>query len=912
MQTLILHLLEPHPSYPEDTMFISRDRIPPACRHSLTRSLTVYIVLSITPIVSALPIAEDSPLRNLTQEYCISCHNPDKQKGKLDLESILDADMADHFEVWDEVAWMLREREMPPEDEEDVPRPTEAEYDLVTSWLESSLGDITPEDHSEAVISSQLAVVDTYCISCHNEEEKEGNMSLEKIHDKDVLHHSELWEKIITRLESRQMPPPDRKRPSEATYEAVITNLTSTLDSAAKANPNPGRTDTFRRLNRTEYQNSIRDLLGVQIDAGDFLPQDEESHGFDNVTVGSLSPSLLDRYITAAQKVSRLAVGAPNDLPAGATFRMPADYTQEKHIEGLPLGTRGGALINYTFPQDGEYEIEVRLTRDRNEHVEGLHENHEMEVLLNKEVIKTFTIERPKDRRVHNEVDKHLVLRTHIEAGPQDLGVTFLKNPYSLSENRRQPFEAAFNYHRHPRRSPAVYQISITGPFNGQGATSTPSRDKIFIDYPENPAEEDEVARTIIANLQKRAYRRPITEQDIERGFKFYQETAEQEGFEAGVEAAVSSILVNPEFIFRIERDPKHAHPGEPYKISDLELANRLSFFLWSSIPDEALLNAAIDGSLSSPDVLEAQTRRMLSDPKAFNLVENFATQWLHLRNLESIVPDLRLYPDYDDNLRQAFRKETELFIESVLKEDRSVMDLLKADYTFLNERLAHHYNIPNVFGSRFRRVQLDADHQRGGLLRQGSVLTVTSYATRTSPVIRGNWILENVLGTPPPPPPPDVPALEDNSVDQSLPMRERLAEHRANPACAGCHNLMDPVGFALENYDAIGQWREFENGTMVDVSGGLPDGRTFEGIGPLEDGLLDRPELFVRTISQKLLTFALGRGVEVYDAPAVRKIVNDAESDDYRFSSVILGVVNSIPFQMRTTLEEEFASTQP
>lgn len=860
----------------------------------------------------ALPIADDSPLRTLTKEYCISCHNPDKKKGKLDLETIMNSDMAEHFEVWDEVAWMLREREMPPEDEEDAPRPSEKEYNLVVDWLETSLKEIAPEGHTETVISSKLAVVDTYCISCHNAEEKEGNMNLEDVRDEDILPHSELWEKIITRLESRQMPPPDRKRPSEETYEAVIANLTSTLDEASNKNPNPGRTDTFRRLNRTEYQNSIRDLLGVQIDASDLLPKDEESHGFDNVTVGTLSPSLLDRYISAAQKVSRLAVGAPNDSPTGATFRMPADYTQEKHIEGLPLGTRGGALINYTFPQDGTYEIEIRLTRDRNEHVEGLFEAHDIEVLLDKEVVKTFTVERPRGRRDHNEVDKHLVLRAEFEAGPHDLGVTFLKNPNSLSVNRRQPFESAFNYHRHPRQSPAVYQISITGPFNGTGATSTPSRDKIFIDYPEHQGEEDSTARAIIANLQKRAYRRPVTDRDIDRGFEFYKDTAKSEGFEAGIEAAVSSILVNPEFIFRIERDPSQAKPGVPYKITNLELANRLSFFLWSSIPDEELLDAAIEGSLSNPNILEAQTRRMLSDPKAINLVENFATQWLHLRNLEAIVPDLRLYPDFDDNLRQAFRKETELFFESVLSEDRSIMDLLKADYTYLNERLAHHYNIPNVFGSRFRRVQLDPEHQRGGLLRQGSVLTVTSYATRTSPVIRGNWILENVLGTPPPPPPPDVPALEDNSVDQSLPMRERLAEHRANPACAGCHNLMDPVGFALENYDAIGQWREFENGASVDVSGGLPDGSIFEGVGPLEEGLLERPELFVRTISQKLLTFALGRGVEVYDAPAIRKIVKDAESDDYRFSSVILGVVNSVPFQMRATLEEEFTSTQP
>ncbi len=853
----------------------------------------------------------ESPLKNLVSQYCISCHNPEERKGKLDLESILEVDLSQHIEVWDEVAWMLREREMPPEDEPDEPRPSEAEYETSVNWLDRALENLHAGDHSSVAISSKLAVVDKFCISCHNPQERKGDMDLEAIRFDDVLQHAEIWENVITRLQSRQMPPPDRKRPNEATYEALVANLSNTLDEAANQNPQPGRTETFRRLNRTEYQNAIRDLLALEIDAANLLPKDEESFGFDNVTVGTLSPSLLDRYISAAQKVSRLAVGASHDKPRGDTFRMPADYTQEKHVEGLPLGTRGGTLLPYTFAQDGEYEIEIRLMRDRNEHVEGLRGPHEMEILLDKEIVQRFTIELPTDRQDHSAVDKHLKTRIFVKAGPRNLGVTFLKYTFSLSENKRQPFEAHFNYHRHPRLSPAVYQISITGPYRGQGADRTPSREKIFIRYPKKPGEEETVAREILANLMRRAYRRPISEVDLRRPMSFYREEAKGAGFEAGIETALSSILVNPEFIFRIEREPDHVKPGRAYRISDLELATRLSFFIWSSIPDDELLAEAIEGNLSQPDVLEKQVRRMLADGRSSNLVNNFAGQWLHLRNLESIVPDLRLFPDFDDNLRQAFRRETELFIESVLREDRSVLDLLKANYTYLNERLAHHYGIPHIFGSRFRRVELDPSFKRGGLLRQGSILTVTSYATRTSPVIRGNWVLENIIGTPPPPPLPDVPALDENRVDASLSVRKRLEMHRANPACATCHNLMDPIGFALENFDATGRWRDFENGEALDVSGGLPDGSVFEGVANLEDGLRERPELFVRTLSQKLLTFALGRGVEFYDAPAIRDIVREAKANEYRFSSIILGITQSVPFQMRTKLEEEYASTR-
>ena len=749
-----------------------------------------------------------------------------------------------------------------------------------------------------------LELVENYCVGCHNSEKKKGELDLESLFEEDVRLHPEVWENVITRLHSRQMPPPDRKRPDEETYDVVLDWLIGNLDAHAASDPKAGRVETFRRLNRTEYQNAIRDLLGVEVDAAALLPKDQESFGFDNVTVGTLSPSLLDRYISAAQKISRLAIGTPLSKPGGDTFRIRPDYTQEKHIEGLPIGTRGGSLFSYTFPQDGEYEIEVLLSRDRNEHVEGLKGTHEMEILIDRALIEKFTVKRPNGNRNHSTVDKHLKTRTFVRAGPRKVGVTFPLQSSSLLENKRQPFEASFNLHRHPRRSPAVYQVSITGPFDAKGAGTTPSRERIFIRKPSNAGEEEPIAREILANLMKRAFRRAISDSDLIKPVAFYREAAHEDGFEAGIESALTSILVSPEFLFRIEKEPAVVPPGTAYRISDLELATRLSFFIWSSLPDIELLDLAVAGNLSRSDVLETQVRRMLADERSSSLVHNFASQWLHLRNLDSVTPDLRRYPDFDDNLRQAFRKETELFVESVLREDRSVLDLLKSDHTFLNERLARHYGIPSIIGSRFRRVDLDPKYHRGGLLRQGSILTVTSYATRTSPVIRGNWVLDNIIGTPPPPPPADVPSLDENKVDANLSMRERLAKHRANPACASCHNLMDPVGFSLENFDAVGRWREFENGAAIDASGGLPDGSVFEGITNLENGLLERPELFVHTLSEKLLTFALGRGVEAYDAPAIRQIVRKAQENGFRFSSIILGITESVPFQMREKLK--------
>ncbi len=746
------------------------------------------------------------------------------------------------------------------------------------------------------------SAVGHYCLECHDGEVKKGNLDLGKLLADELQPHSDAWERVVRKLAARQMPPVGKDRPAEKEFESLVATLGSSLDKAAAKTPNPGRTDTFRRLNRTEYQNAIRDLLGLEIDAAALLPKDDASHGFDNVTVGDLSPTLLNRYISAAEKISRLAVGAPMNKPNGDTVRLKPDRTQEEHVEGLPLGTRGGTLIHHTFPRDGEYEIQVRLTRDRNEVVEGLHETHELEVLLDRAIAAQFKVGPPKGDRDFEKVDAHLKARVLVKAGAHGIGVAFLKNPSELVETKREPFQARYNMHRHPRLTPAIYQVSITGPYASKEAGDTLSRRKLFVSYPTKPAEEDACAERILSSFVRKAYRRPVTVADLAKPLEFYREARAAGGFEAGIGSAVSAVLVGPEFLFRIERDPADLAPATAYRISDVALASRLSFFLWSSLPDDELLAVAERGDLHRPKVLEKQVRRLLADPRAGSLVENFAAQWLYLRNLDSFTPDLRLFPDFDDNLREAFRRETELHFEALLREDRNVLDLLKTDHTFLNERLAKHYGIPNVYGSQFRRVALGPDSHRGGLLRQGSVLTVTSYATRTSPVIRGHWILGNLLGTPPPPPPANVPNLKENTVSDALPMRARLAAHRANAACASCHNLMDPVGFSLENFDAIGRWRVAEDGVPVDASGGFPDGSKFTGVGGLEAGLLRHPELFVGTMTEKLLTFALGRGIEEPDAPAVRKIVHDAKGDGYRFSSVIIGIVNSTPFTLRKT----------
>jgi mono/diheme cytochrome c family protein len=740
------------------------------------------------------------------------------------------------------------------------------------------------------------ALARKYCVGCHNAQTKSPELALEKLTAQPVAANPKEWEKAVRKLRARQMPPAGAPRPDEETYRAWVSTLETALDAAFQARPDPGRTDTFRRLTRTEYQNAVRDLLAVTTDVSALLPADETSHGFDNITVGDLSPTLLERYLSAARKVSRLAVGAPIKSPGGDSILLPPDLTQEEHFEGLPLGTRGGTTFRYTFPLDATYEIQIRLQRDRNEHVEGLYQPQQVELLLDGERVKLFTVEPPPPGKDHSGVDRHMNVRLPVKAGPRTIAVAFPKRASVLLETERQPYQAHFNMDRHPRINTALFSVTINGPYEALGAGSTPSRRRIFVCREQT----DECAERIFSRLVRLAYRRPASPADIQAPMKFYREARASGDFESGIEMGLRSILVSPEFLFRIEQDPPGMAPGSAYRVSGIQLASRLSFFLWSSIPDEELLWAAERNELHKADVLEKHVRRMLADRRSAALVNNFADQWLHLRNLASMTPDMRLFPDFDENLRQAFRKETRMLFESIMREDRSVLDLLRPGYTFVNERLARHYGIPGVYGSRFRRVTHEG---RGGLLRHGSVLTVTSYATRTSPVIRGKWVLDNLIGVPPPPPPAAVPALKENQgVGKVLPVRERLAEHRDNPACSGCHQLMDPVGFALERYDAVGRWRELEDGLPIDSSGALPDGSTFDGVDGLEKALLARPELIASTFTEKLLTYALGRGVEYYDAPAVRKVIREAAAKDYRFSAVVIGIVNSVPFQGRRT----------
>lgn len=702
------------------------------------------------------------------------------------------------------------------------------------------------------------AALERFCISCHDADAKKGGVNLDAILSEDIGKHAETWEAVVKQLNARHMPPIGKKRPDEQGYNELIAALTKELDAQPTlriAGP------TFRRLTRTEYQNAVRDLLAVEFDAKAAFPTDEISHGFDNVTVGDLPPALLDRYIAAAQKIARQAVGTSTESEITAA-RVRPDITQEYHVPGLPLGTRGGVLVKQVFTQSGEYEVQVRLQRDRNEQVEGMNGQHQLQILLDREVKGEFTVQPAKDKN-YEKIDAHLKARFHVPSGQHDLGVTFLPNGSPVLERLRQPYKSSYNLHRHPRLNPAVYQVTITGPLKAEGAGDTPSRRLIF-------AESKTDAVAILKPILRRAWRREVTEADLERLMPFVREAA---SLEKGIESALAALLVSREFLFRTEE-----------KGDDAALASKLAFFLWSSLPDDELLS-------QHPLDVEAQARRMLRDPRAKSLVTNFADQWLYLRNLEAITPDARLFPDFDHNLRESLRTETSLLLTDVIQNDRSVLALLRTDRTWLDERLAAHYGIPHVHGSRFREVKLTPEMQRGGLLRQGSIQTVTSYATRTSPVIRGHWILKNLLATEPPPPPPNVPAL-DGVISENLPIRERLAKHREMAACASCHNLMDPVGFALENYDAIGRWR-----AEADARGGFADGSEFEGVAGLEETLLKRPELFVTALTEKLMVYALGRGLEASDRPTVRKIVRRAKAADWKFSEILVGIVTSPVF---------------
>lgn len=779
---------------------------------------------------------------------------------------------------------------------------------------------------SRSLLASDTAaiekIVKSSCSNCHSGKTPEGQFSTEHLSlDNDAFLSEQLdvgpWEKMLRKMRAGQMPPRSENVDPDLVLKATQ-EMDLLLDERADRFPFAASSG-LRRLTRTEYQNAIRDLLGLQIDATSLLPKDESSHGFDNVTVSELSPVFIGRAVTAAQQISRTALGNTGVGPTGVTIRIPANRTQETHVEGLPLGTRGGTLFQHHFLQDGTYEFQIRLARDRDEKIEGLNKSAELDVLLDKQLVHRFQIDKPKSAQDHTLVDAHLTTRLTISAGPHAVGVTFPQTSESLLEYRKQPFEAAYNHHRHPRIHPAVFEVTIVGPLDASTGLipETSVTRRLFGDLPLNPNadQRDQVAREVLTRLARLAYRRPLDSEDI-RSFTHYYESASHNGFAAGMELAIASILVNPNFLLRVEgtEDAATEDAGKTQsskndnsiqrqvvQVSDFDLASRLSFFLWSSPPDDAILKLAESKQLSQPSVLKSQVQRMLRDPRAESLVTNFANQWLYLRNLDSLNPDLRLYTDFDDNLRQAMRQETECLMREIIQEDLSVLGLLESNHTYLNQRLAAHYEISGVLGSHMRRVELPPTSHRGGILRHASILSITSYATRTSPTIRGNWLLKNIVGTPPPPPPPNVPALKEAEDSRPLTTRQRLAAHRDNPACASCHNLIDPVGFALENYDALGRWRSFEQDQPIDPSGQLPDGNSASTVEEIERNLLQRPEVFVGTMTEKLITYGLGRGLEPQDGPCVRRIVRQAALNDYRFSTLIESIVSSPIFQTRT-----------
>ena len=776
-------------------------------------------------------------------------------------------------------------------------------------------------NRSQPPVPAGRALLNRYCVTCHNERLRTAELLLDKIDVENVEREAEVWEKVVRKLRTGAMPPAGRRRPDQASYDSFATYLETKLDRAAVAKPNPGN-PVIHRLNRVEYANAIRDLLAIDPDAVDIrslLPPDESTHGFDNIASAlSVSPLLLERYLTAARKIARLAVGDPAVRPVLRTYRAPKFLRQESRMsQDLPFGSRGGMAIRHYFPADGEYTIKVLLQRNEREYVRGLTEPHELEVRLDGARLNLWTVGGEHKGRSaglfsgggHGDpaqeeyerfgADAGLEVRTPVQAGMHLVGISFRRES-AMPEGPRPIRWTHKEFTVFKGGDPAVDKITIGGPYETRGVGETPSRRRIFVCRPTSTRDEEPCAGRILSTLAHRAYRRPLTDDDMATLLGFYKNGRDKGDFDAGIGAALERILLGPEFLFRVERDPANVAPDTAYDISDLDLASRLSFFLWSSIPDDQLLNLAEEGKLKNPVVLEQQVRRMLADPRSKTLTQNFGGQWLHLRNLRAVNPDPDVFPYFDENLREAMEQETELFFESIAREDRSVLDLLNADYTFLNERLARHYGIPNVNGSHFRRVKV-SDENRRGLLGQSSILTVTSYANRTAPTLRGKWVLDNILAAPPPAPPAVVPALEDTVADgKVLTVREQMEQHRANPACAVCHMAMDPLGFALENFDGIGRWRTTDGKTPIDSSGVLPDGSQFRGPAELRKVLLSKREQFVITVTEKLLTYALGRGLEYYDAPVVRQIMREAAPNDYRWSSFILGVVRSTPFQMR------------
>ena len=790
-------------------------------------------------------------------------------------------------------------------------------------------------------VSPQRALLDQYCVSCHNQAmvnstPVEGEnllftqlrglgMTLDKENVDDVSENPEVWEKVVRKLRVGVMPPPDNPRPGHEDYSEFRYWLEEQLDQANAEKVNPGRTQSFHRLNQAEYQTVIGQLLGLKLDVEELIPADPpDRNGFDNnAEVLSLSPVLMERYVSAAHKIAELAVGATPLGMSIKSYEVPLNLIQNDRLDDqLPFGSRGGAAVTHNFPVDGLYRIKVKLQTNYVDFVRGYDQPHQIEVSLDGERIDVFEFGgdapgMPAPYSFAGNIrgsddweefmmaiaDEGFELEIPVQAGPRVIGATFPREIWE-AEGIDQP--RLFGYHlavtELPDSNPALGSVSIEGPIESQGPGLTPSREIIFSCIPEDYDAERGCAKEILTGLARKAYRRPLTEDDWLELSEFFESGFKEEGFDKGIQLALERILVAPDFLWRIQQDPAGLLPGESYEITDVELASRLSFFLWSGGPDEELLSLAENGRLRESGILKSQVTRMMDDPKAEAFIKNFIGQWLYLRNLDNVYPLPSAFPEFDDNLRESFKQETELFFDEQIREDHSLLDLFTANYSFLNERLADHYGVQGIYGNHFRKVSLDG-HKRGGLLGHGSLMTVTSYPNRTSVVLRGKFVLDNLLGSPPPEPPPNVPALEESSqTGKQLTMREAMAQHRENPACRVCHAAMDPIGFSLENYDAVGKWRDMFAGVDVDASGLLPDGAAFNGRKGLENLILDRPTDFVATVTEKLLTYALGRGVEYYDMPTVRSIVRQSEQEDFSWSSLILGVVKSAPFQMRRT----------
>lgn len=760
------------------------------------------------------------------------------------------------------------------------------------------------------------ALLDQYCVTCHNQRLKTGNLVLATVDLNNVGAHAESLEKVVRKLRMGQMPPDGSRRPDEATLKTFVASLEAALDRAGAAAPNPGRVAS-RRLNRAEYVNAVYDLLGLQVDGTELLPSDMAGFGFDNnAEVLSITPALMTRYISAATKISRTAMASPDNRPVTQVYKVGFERRDQRAGDDLPFATRGGLAVHHTFPLDGEYVLALRLKRNGTvSTIDGIEQDqHDIEVRVDHALVKRFQIggkfkgpdpgvliavseDDVEGQKLHDyrmNADKVLEVRLPIAAGTRLVSAAFTESAPAPSK-----MPMVRNFGEREGALPGIDLLSVSGPFDGKATTDTTIRQRIVTCRPATPRDEDRCARKILSPLMRRAYRRPVTEADIQPLVNIYRAGRTTRDFDAGIERALEALLSSPKFLLRVEHEASGLAPGTPYRLTDLELASRLSFFLWRSIPDDALLDVASRGRLSDPAVLVEQARRMLADRRATRLMNDFVGQWLEVRNIQSETPDALLYPTFDDSLRKAMMRETELFFESQVREDRPLQDLLRADYTFLNEQLARHYGIKGVYGSHFRRSGV-TDQRRHGLLGHASVLMTTSYADRTSVVKRGKWILENVLGAPPPPPPNMVPPLKENDRAKPTSLRERMEQHRTNPVCASCHSKMDPLGFALEHFDAVGQWRDNDLGAAINSTIML-SGQTVDSPKAFREALLtDGEGAFVHTVAEKLLTYALGRGMAHTDAPAVRQLVRDLARDDYRWSALILGIVNGAPFQMR------------